>query len=144
MTLPRAARRGCGHRQRSASSRRLDSALKSTSWEGKISLLSAHDLIHFEHTCDRVAILKDCRMVVVDAMEAIRSRLGSRHSEVVYDSGAELEFSKVNRNYLFGNADTGEIVAAPEAITERACALVNLYVQELTLEEIYVDLLAGQ
>src|SRR5512133_821400 len=52
--------------------------LKTLKNEGKTILLSAHNLFHVEYICDRVAIIKDGKLVVFDKMDAIRARLGKR------------------------------------------------------------------
>ena len=58
--------------------------LKKLKSEGKTIVLSAHNLFHVESICDRVAIIKNGRMLVFDRMEAIRARLGKREYQVIF------------------------------------------------------------
>src|SRR5512133_3841209 len=56
--------------------------LTSLKHEGKTILLSAHNLFHVETICDRVGIMKGGRLLVFDAMDALRARLGQRECQV--------------------------------------------------------------
>lgn len=118
--------------------------LKSLKDQGKTILLSAHNLFHVEYICDRVAILKNGRLVVCDSMEAIRKSLGNREYEVVFKSDDTLDYEQQEGNYVFRTVDVSEIVSVLEDISENNWALVNLSVRESALEDIYVKLMTGR
>jgi len=117
--------------------------LKSLKEQGKTILLSAHNLFHVEYICDRVAILKNGRVVVCDSMEAIRKNLGRREYEVVFKSDDKLDYEQKEGNYVFRTTDIGEVAAILENISENNWALVNLAIRESALEDIYVKLMTG-
>ena len=115
--------------------------LKSLRDQGKTILLSAHNLFHVEYICDRVAILKNGRLVVCDTMEAIRQRLGRREYEVIFKSDEQLDYEQNNGNYVLRTDEVSEIAAMLEQISANEWALVNLSVTESALEDIYVKMM---
>jgi len=115
--------------------------LKSLKDQGKTILLSAHNLFHIEYICDRVAILKNGRLVVCDTMEAIRKGLGRREYEVVFRSYDELDYEQEEGNYVFRTMNISRIASVLEDISENNWTLVNLSVRESALEDIYVKLM---
>jgi ABC-2 type transport system ATP-binding protein len=115
--------------------------LKSLRDQGKTILVSAHNLFHVEHICDRVAILKNGRLVLCDSMEAIRKSLGRREYEVVFKSDDELDYERKEGSYVFRTTDVGEVASVLESISENNWALVNLTIRESALEDIYVKLM---
>jgi ABC-2 type transport system ATP-binding protein len=117
--------------------------LKTLKREGKTILLSAHNLFHVEYICDRVAIIKNGRLIVYDTMDAIRSSLGRREYQVIFKSDEALEFERKDDNYIFRTTDVGAIADLLETISEKEWALVDLSVQESALEEIYVKLMSN-
>ncbi len=118
--------------------------LKSLKEQGKTILLSAHNLFHVEYICDRVAILKDGRLVLCDSMEAIRKSLGRREYEVVFKSDDQLDYERQEGNYVFRTTDVGEVASVLENISENNWALVNLTIRESALEDIYVKLMTRE
>jgi ABC-2 type transport system ATP-binding protein len=117
--------------------------LRTLKGQGKTIVLSAHNLFHVEYVCDRVAIIKNGRLIVHDSMEAIRKHLGNRKYQVVFTSDAALDFERQDGNYVFHTTDVGEMAAMLTRISENRWALVDLSVQESALEEIYVKLMAA-
>jgi ABC-2 type transport system ATP-binding protein len=117
--------------------------LKTLKSQGKTIVLSAHNLFHVESICDRVAIIKDGRLIVCDAMEAIRGSLGKRAYQVVFKADAPLEFDRRDGNYVFRTNDVGAMATVLGKISEHNWALVDLSVQESALEEIYVRLMTN-
>ncbi len=117
--------------------------LKSLKDQGKTILLSAHNLFHVEYVCDRVAILKNGRVVICDSMEAIRKNLGRREYEVIFKSDDKLDYEQREGNYVFRTTDIGEVASILENISENNWALVNLAIRESALEDIYVKLMTG-
>ncbi|HEY72748.1 MAG: ABC transporter ATP-binding protein [Chloroflexi bacterium] len=115
--------------------------LKSLREQGKTILLSAHNLFHVEHICDRVAILKDGELVVCDSMKAIQKSLGRRDYQVVFYADEKLDYEREDGNYVFRTTDISQVASVLERISENEWALVNLSVRESALEEIYVKLM---
>jgi len=109
--------------------------------QGKTILLSAHNLFHVEYICDRVAILRNGRLIVCDSMEAIRKSLGRREYKVLFGSRDKLDYEQEEGNYVFRTTSIGRIASLLEDISENDWALVNLSVRESALEEIYVKLM---
>ena len=116
--------------------------LKSLREEGKTILVSAHNLFHIEYICDRVAILKDGRLVVCDSMDTIRNSLGRREYEVVFRTYDELDYEREDDNYVFRTPQISAIASVLEDISDNDWALVNLSVSESALEDIYVKLMS--
>jgi ABC-2 type transport system ATP-binding protein len=117
--------------------------LKSLKSQGKTIILSAHNLFHVEYICDRVAILKNGRLIACDSMEGIRSNLGSREYQVVFKAAAPLDLDRQDGNYVFRTTDVREMAKLLARISENNWALVDLSAQETALEEIYVRLMTG-
>ena len=117
--------------------------LKTLKREGKTILLSAHNLFHVEYICDRVAIIKNGRLVVFDTMNSLRASLGQREYQVIFTSDEPLEFERRDGNYVFRTTDVGAIADLLETIAANEWALVDLAVQESALEEIYVKLMTS-
>ncbi len=117
--------------------------LKKLKSEGKTIVLSAHNLFHVESICDRVAIIKNGRMLVFDRMEAIRARLGKREYQVIFRSDQALEYERLDDNYVYRTDQIGGITSMLETVSQNKWGLVDLSMKELALEEIYVKLMAG-
>src|ERR1044071_408566 len=76
--------------------------LKTLRHEGKTIVLSAHNLFHLETICDRVGILKNGKLLVFDNMDVIRSRLGKREYQVIFQTEQTLhEYEHVHSNNIF-------------------------------------------
>lgn len=111
--------------------------------EGKTILLSAHNLFHIEYICDRVAILKNGRLVIVDSMESLRQRLGEREYEITFKTADDLPYEKKGDNYIFKSADVGQIASLLRQVSDKGWALVDLAIRQSALEDIYVKLMNG-
>lgn len=109
--------------------------------QGKTIILSAHNLFHIEYICDRVAILKEGRMIVCDSMAAIRQTLGERQYEVTFQADETLDFERSGDNYVFRSADVGEMAGVLRQVSDRGWDLVDLAIRQSALEEIYVRLM---
>jgi len=117
--------------------------LKSLKHEGKTIVLSAHNLFHVEYICDRVAIMKEGRLLVCDDMATIRASLGRREYHVIFKTDAQLDYPREDGNYVFRTTDVGEMAAILSRISDNHWGLIDLSVQESALEEIYVKLMTG-
>ncbi len=111
--------------------------------QGKTIILSAHNLFHIEYICDRVAILKEGRLIVCDSMDAIRQTLGDRQYEITFRADETLDFERSGDNYVFRSADVGEIAGVLRQISDHDWDLVDLAIRQSALEEIYVHLMNG-
>jgi ABC-2 type transport system ATP-binding protein len=117
--------------------------MRSLRAEGKTIVLSAHNLFHVEYVCDRVAIIKNGRLVVCDSMEKIRKSLGSREYVVKFLSDQKLDYDMSGGNYVYKTANIGDIASLLRDISENNWALVDLSMKESALEDIYVKLMAN-
>lgn len=116
--------------------------LRSLKKEGKTIVLSAHNLFHVEYVCDRVAILKNGKLLVCDTMDKIRKDLGNREYEVKFMTDQALDYEKKEGNYIYRTADVGHIASLLKDISENNWALVDMSMKESALEDIYVKLMA--
>ncbi len=117
------------------------SYLKSLRHSEKTILLSAHNLFHVESICDRVAILKNGKLLVFDPMETIRANLGKREFQIVFRANESLDYERRNGDYVFHTHEIDGIATMLETISKNNWTLVDLSVQESALEEIYVKLM---
>ncbi len=117
--------------------------LKTLREQGKTIILSAHNLFHVEYICDRVAIIKNGRLIVCDSMDAIRRSLGSREYQIAFKADEELDFARRDGTYVFRTSEVGEMAAVLARISEKNWVLVDLSVEESALEEIYVKLMTS-
>ncbi len=115
--------------------------LKKLKGEGKTIVLSAHNLFHVESICDRVAIIKNGRMLVFDRMEAIRARLGKREYQVIFRSDQALDYERLDGNYVYRTDQIAGITSMLETVSANQWGLVDLSMKESALEEIYVKLM---
>lgn len=124
------------------------SYLKSLRHSEKTILLSAHNLFHVESVCDRVAIIKNGKLLVFDTMETIRANLGRREFQVVFHADGlpnyeQLGYTRRDGNYLYHTHEIDDITAMLGKISDNGWTLVDLSVQESALEEIYVKLMTN-
>ncbi len=117
--------------------------LRTLKREGKTIVLSAHNLFHVETICDRVAIIKNGKMLVFDTMDAIRSRLGKREYQVAFHTEQKLDYEVVNGHYIFRTGEVNAIAGMLETISANGWTLVDLSMRESALEEIYVKLMTN-
>ena len=117
--------------------------LKTLKSEGKTILLSAHNLFHIEYICDRVAIIKNGKLIVFDKMDAIRATLGRREYQVIFKADAPLSYERHDGNYVYRTGEVTEIAGLLETISAQNWALVDLSMKESALEEIYVKLMTN-
>ena len=117
--------------------------LKKLKNEGKTIVMSAHNLFHIEHVCDRVAIMKDGRLLVCDTMASMRKCLGETEYEVVFQANEALGYERKNGNYAYRAHDLGQIALVLKNVSENGWTLVDLSIRQSALEEIYVNLMSG-
>lgn len=115
--------------------------LKKLKERGKTILLSAHNLFHVEYICDRIAIMKQGKLLICDTMKELVKRLGKREYQVIFRADQELGYEKMDDNYSLKTADIGEIAAVLRQISDRNWTLVDLSMRQSALEEIYINLM---
>lgn len=118
--------------------------LKALRREGKTILLSAHNLFHVETICDRVGIIKNGKLLVLDTMDALRAKLGKREYQVVFHAEQKLDYEHVNGNYIFRTAEVDAIAGMLETVSANKWTLMDLSMRESALEEIYVKLMTNE
>lgn len=112
--------------------------------EGKTIILTAHNLFHIETICDRVGIIKNGKLLVFDKMDVIRSRLGQREYQVVFQAREKLDaYEYVNGSYTFRAGEVDGIARMLETISANNWTLMDLSMRESALEEIYVKLMTN-
>jgi len=115
--------------------------LKTLKKQGKTIILSAHNLHHVEYVCDRVAIMKNGRILICDTVDSMRESLGRREYEIVFRADEDLVFDRREDNYVFSASDVGEIATMLNRISENKWALIDLSVSQSALEDMYVELM---
>lgn len=119
---------------------------------------STHILSDVERVCDRVAILHEGRVVTQATMGELKSRYGDTRlvlevtdgaAELAADIAAEPWAAEVQRPENGTLAVTVKDVAAarvgiPAAVARRGVGLVRLETGEVSLEEVFVDLVEGE
>ena len=119
--------------------------LRTLKREGKTIILTAHNLFHIETICDRVGIIKNGKLLVFDKMDVIRSRLGQREYQVVFQSSEKLDaYEYVNGSYIFRAGEVDGIARMLETISANNWTLIDLSMRESALEEIYVKLMTNR
>ena len=117
--------------------------LKSLRRAGKTIILSAHNLFHVETLCDRVGIIRNGKLLIFDNMEVIRSRLGKREYQILFHTDQNLDYERLNGNYVFRTGEVDAIARTLETISANGWTLMDLYMRESALEEIYVKLMTN-
>jgi ABC-2 type transport system ATP-binding protein len=115
--------------------------LKKLKERGKTIVLSAHNLFHVEYICDRIAIMKQGKLLICDTMKELVKRLGKREYQVIFRADQELDYEKRDDNYSIKTADVGEIAGVLRQISDRNWTLVDLSMRQSALEEIYINLM---
>jgi ABC-2 type transport system ATP-binding protein len=117
---------------------------------------STHILADVERVCDRVAVLARGRVVEQAAMDDLKARHGGGHRLLVeVDEAERLLQAVAGAPWLRGVTRTGVELdldvsdpeaafrAVPAAVAAQGLALRRLEVAEVTLEEVFVDLVEG-
>jgi ABC-2 type transport system ATP-binding protein len=111
--------------------------------EGRSIFLSSHIIDEVDRTCDRVAIIREGRLVQVDSIEAIR-RLAFHHVEVVFATpvapaifesieGVSAVEAEGNAIKMRVNGPIGSVIAAAAPH-----GLVDVVSREPNLEDVFL------
>lgn len=129
--------------------RELRSLLRSLADEGATVLLSSHLLAEIEQLCDRVAVLRDGRLVAQGPVGELLHR-GSR-IRVVVDPGERGAAARLLRRWRCRTGEPGELLVEDVAGREanRVLAEGGVWAHQITeepvrLEEAYVRLMGEQ
>ena len=112
--------------------------------QGKTIILSAHNLFHVEYICDRVAIMKNGKLMVFDTMDNIRKSLGKREFQVVFKKDEKLDYEKKEGNYSVTTPNIEEMADLLRKISDNNWALVDLAIKQSALEDIYLDIMSDE
>ena len=112
--------------------------------QGKTIILSAHNLFHVEYICDRVAIMKNGKLMVFDTMDNIRKSLGKREFQVVFKTDEKLDYGKKEGNYSVTTPNIEEMADLLRKISDNNWALVDLAIKQSALEDIYLDIMSDE
>ena len=124
----------------------LRSLLRETAADGRTVFLSSHSLDEVQHVADRVGIIRNGRLVDVDAVERLRER-DLRHVTVVFAEPADgSRFAALDGVRVESAHENVVHLSAPEAamdaVVKEAAAhkVVDLVSQPADLEEIFLEL----
>ncbi len=113
---------------------------------GKTVLLSSHVLSEAEHICDRVAILREGRLITVDRVETLRERK-YKEVTVVYDgSPPNLEgLEGLQVTWQHEGRMTFRVKGDVNALLARLAGqrLADVTISEPSLEEVFLDYYRG-
>ena len=112
--------------------------------QGKTIILSAHNLFHVEYICDRVAIIKNGKLMVFDTMDNIRKSLGKREFQVVFKTDEKLDYERKEGNYSVTTPNIEEMADLLRKVSDNNWALVDLAIKQSALEDIYLDIMSDE
>jgi ABC-2 type transport system ATP-binding protein len=118
--------------------------LKRLHGRGKTIILSAHNLFHVEYICDRIAIMKQGKLMVYDTMENIRKSLGKREFEIIFKTDEQLDYARKDGNYFVTTPSIDEMADLLRSIQDHDWALVDLVVRQSALEDIYLEIMNNE
>jgi ABC-2 type transport system ATP-binding protein len=121
---------------------RFHSFLRDEREAGKTMFLSSHVLSEVRRVCDRVGIIRDGRLVTVEAVDALLRRGGKRvtvhttepvtESALTVDGVVDLTLLDSGARFVF-TGDYGELLAALSELS-----LVDVEIEEPPLEDVFM------
>jgi ABC-2 type transport system ATP-binding protein len=114
---------------------------------GKTILFSSHILSEVESLCDRVAIIRDGRIVTVDTIQALKQQRLKRVTVEFATAAPHLADLPGVREWNFsGRRASFAWVGAPQALltTLSAYDLVDVQIQDPSLEEVFMTFYTGK
>ena len=97
-----------------------------------------------EYICDRVAIIKNGKLMVYDTMDNIRKSLGKREFQVVFKTDEKLNYAKKDENYSVTTPNIEEMADLLRKVSDNNWALVDLAIKQSALEDIYLDIMSDE
>ena len=134
------------------SARLIRDMLQGLNARGKTIFLTTHDMDEANQLCDRVAIINEGKIVVIDAPEKLRMAMSGKHSvEVSFDNMVSPEFladipgvntvKKLGDKYRLYTANPGELVVS---LTNYSCSnglkIISLNTLAPSLEDVFMAL----
>lgn len=109
---------------------------------GKTIFMSTHVLAEAEHVCDRIAIIRDGKLVVIESISAIQDKMG-KILEVDFRIPVEpdeFKISGVSKVLVDGNNLTLTIHSNLDEIIKRVAdhPIVNMNLRTYTLDEMFL------
>jgi ABC-2 type transport system ATP-binding protein len=96
---------------------------------GGTVLLTTHNMVEVEETCDRIAIMARGRLVALDSPAGLRQRYAERKLDVLFADGERRPFDleqEADRLALAGHVAAGEVVAAQSRAFDLRAAFLKL------------------
>ena len=136
------------------SSLEIRRVIKNLASEGKLVLLSTHDMKLVEETADRVMVINNGKIVVMDEKEKLKGMFRSRSYRFVFERVSD-ELLKILKDYGKIETRNGKVElkfdsASPEGIYELFELLVkekpeisSITAEEPDFEEIFVRIIRG-
>jgi ABC-type multidrug transport system ATPase subunit len=124
--------------------------IRSLGDDGRTVVLSSHLMGEVEQVCDRVGVIRDGGLVAEDTVEELRGRAGLRvRAEPVTDAARLISalpgVDAVTRRdgLLDVTVDTLRAPAINRALVEAGIAVSELYAEKASLEDVFLQLTAG-
>lgn len=121
--------------------------IKKEKAEGKTILMSSHIFEEIEHTCDRVVIIREGKIVAKESMENLKHHR-HKHYEIVFkDSKDALSFSQLYKDHISINNRTvilslkGEVNTLIQNLSHYD--VVDILAREQSLEELFMHYYGG-
>ncbi|HJT15880.1 MAG TPA: ABC transporter ATP-binding protein [Thermoanaerobaculia bacterium] len=127
--------------------REIRDLLREEAKKGTAVLLNSHLLSEMEMTCDRVAVLRNGKVVAAGTVEALTRRSAKyKLTATAYDDGVLAQFGaeRVNGHVELSVADLQQLNAFVDQIRARGGLVSELAPLRSTLEDVFVDLVRPQ
>jgi ABC-2 type transport system ATP-binding protein len=129
----------------------MRSFIRSLGDEGRTVVLSSHLMGEVEQVCDRVGVIRGGALVAEGTVEELRGRAALRVRAEPLPEAARLigalpgvEGVARRDGLLDVTVDTGRAPAINRALVEAGIAVSELYAQKASLEDVFLELTAGE
>ncbi|HEY6843160.1 MAG TPA: ABC transporter ATP-binding protein [Thermoanaerobaculia bacterium] len=127
--------------------REIRDLLRDEAKKGTAVLLNSHLLSEMEMTCDRVAVLRNGKVVAAGTVDALTRRSAKyKVTATAYDESLLAQFGaeRVNGHVELAVADLQQLNAFVDQIRARGALVSELAPLRSTLEDVFVDLVRPQ
>ena len=126
-----------------ASARMLRAKVLEIAREGVTVLLTSHNMDEVDMLRDRVAIIKDGKIIADDSPDGIKRRVGGSVAvEVKFDKDVEFEGERVGDRYVVYTTDLHETICKiVEFAKRRKVKIISLNTRTPTLEDAFLKIL---
>lgn len=113
---------------------------------GKTIIFSAHNLYHVETLCDRILIMKSAKAIMLGTIKDIQKKYGHTSYRVKFivddaDGFTAAKIEKIDEYYLVTADDISVVNLTTAWVTSKGGEIVELRTIELSLEEIFLELM---